>query len=78
MTILNAGVNAAYIRFYVQEKTLHEENISYLNYRRDKLMSLFKGEEPVELDYQYSFNAVDEFAEKQISKFESKKQLIKK
>lgn len=56
----------------------YEENVSYLNYRRDKLMSLFKGEEPVELDYQYSFNAIDEFAEKQISNFESKKQLIKK
>ena len=23
LTILNAGVNAAYIRFYVQEKTVH-------------------------------------------------------
>lgn len=31
LTILNAGVNAAYIRFYVQEKTLHEENVNKLN-----------------------------------------------
>ena len=31
LTILNAGVNAAYIRFYVQEKTVHEENVEKLN-----------------------------------------------
>lgn len=31
LTILNAGVNAAYIRFYVQEKTLHVENVDKLN-----------------------------------------------
>ena len=31
MTILNAGVNAAYIRFYVQEKMIHEDNVEKLN-----------------------------------------------
>lgn len=31
LTIFNAGVNAAYIRFYVQEKTVHKENIEKLN-----------------------------------------------
>ena len=31
LTILNAGVNAAYIRFYVQEKAVDEENIEKLN-----------------------------------------------
>lgn len=31
LTILNAGVNAAYIRFYVQEKTINEENVEKLN-----------------------------------------------
>ena len=31
LTILNAGVNAAYIRFYVQEKTIREENVKRLN-----------------------------------------------
>ena len=31
LTILNAGVNAAYIRFYVQEKTIREDNIEKLN-----------------------------------------------
>ncbi len=31
LTILNAGVNAAYIRFYVQERAVHEENVEKLN-----------------------------------------------
>lgn len=31
LTILNAGVNAAYIRFYVQEKTVREESVEKLN-----------------------------------------------
>lgn len=31
LTILNAGVNAAYIRFYVQEKTVCEKNVEKLN-----------------------------------------------
>lgn len=31
LTIFNAGVNAAYIRFYVQEKTIDEENVEKLN-----------------------------------------------
>lgn len=31
LTILNAGVNAAYIRFYVQEKTICEKNVEKLN-----------------------------------------------
>ncbi len=31
LTILNAGVNAAYIRFYVQEKTINEKNVKMLN-----------------------------------------------
>lgn len=31
LTILNAGVNAAYIRFYVQEKTINEEKVEKLN-----------------------------------------------
>lgn len=31
LTILNAGVNAAYIRFYVQEKALHKDNVEKLN-----------------------------------------------
>lgn len=31
LTILNAGVNAAYIRFYVQEKTVCEKNVERLN-----------------------------------------------
>ena len=31
LTILNAGVNAAYVRFYVQEKTVNEKNIEKIN-----------------------------------------------
>ena len=31
LTILNSGVNAAYIRLYVQEKTIREENVEKLN-----------------------------------------------
>lgn len=31
LTILNAGVNAAYIRFYVQEKTVYEKSVEKLN-----------------------------------------------
>lgn len=31
LTILNAGVNAAYIRFYVQEKTVNESGVKKLN-----------------------------------------------
>lgn len=31
LTILNAGVNAAYVRFYVQEKTINENGIEKLN-----------------------------------------------
>lgn len=31
LTILNAGINAAYIRFYVQEKTVNEQNVIKLN-----------------------------------------------
>lgn len=31
LTILNSGVNAAYIRFYVQEKTVNESNVKKLN-----------------------------------------------
>lgn len=31
LTILNAGVNAAYIRFYVQEKTNSDNNVGQLN-----------------------------------------------
>lgn len=31
LTILNAGINAAYIRFYVQEKTVNEQNVIRLN-----------------------------------------------
>ena len=27
LTILNAGVNAAYVRFYVQEKTINEKGV---------------------------------------------------
>lgn len=31
LTILNAGVNAAYVRFYVQEKTINEKGVQKLN-----------------------------------------------
>lgn len=31
LTILNAGVNAAYVRFYVQEKTINEKGVEKLN-----------------------------------------------
>ena len=56
----------------------YEDNINYLNYRRDELIAVTRGEKPKDLDYQYNFHPVDQFAEKHISAFEDKKQLIKK
>lgn len=56
----------------------YEDNINCLNYKRDEIIAMIKGEKAKELDYQYNFQSVDLFAEKHISAFEDKKQLIKK
>lgn len=55
----------------------YEENINYLNFKREKLNAQYKGTSIVEPEYDYNFELIDKFANKKLSSFEHSKQLVK-
>lgn len=57
---------------------MYEENIKYLNQRREKLNASYRGIEVESKDFDYNSYVVNEFANKHISSFEKQKQYVKK